>query len=81
MFPRSSGLLPGPWQCPKPAICFTGPPGGAIHAQGPSGPHALHMQAILGAGAVADMVMAMDDKARAHHAGQIIQHGGALRVA
>jgi len=39
------------------------------------------MQAILGAGAVADMVMAMDDEARTHHAGQIIEHGGTLRVA
>lgn len=57
----------------QPAIRFTGPPGPAIQPYAPTSANALHLQPVFSASAVADMVVPMDDEARAHPSRQLVE--------
>jgi hypothetical protein len=65
----------------QPAVRFTRPPGPAIEPYAPASADALHLQPVFSTSAVADMVVPMDDEARAHPSRQLVERRNTLWMA
>jgi hypothetical protein len=74
-------MRPAGGRVAQPAISFARPPWPAIKPYSPARADPLHFQPVFSARAVTDMVVSMDNKARAHSSRQRIQRRNALRMA